>query len=233
MEMKELRAYHDRVAKGANAAKLQAGVSRRKRPARSELLAYIERGAAIKPGMKIHRHHLRPRLEHYVDVGLLSRRDSSHSADTVYQPSTATDRAVEAWSSLLENPKTIRRFLDAQFFSSTARLFGRGGAPVCSDLESLVYFAKAFVLVGRAMGFTPGRTVAFAACLLALEDGKCAEIDTMFDAVYAGAKTDLGEHLIFSGGSRFDREFMIRVRPELVPVLRERLARPGFQQIGD
>jgi hypothetical protein len=232
MEMKELRSYHERVAKGAKAAKAQAGTPRRKRPARSELLAFIERGAAMQPGMKIHRHHVRPRLEHYVDIGLLGRRHSSHTADTVYEPSAETHRAVDAWRPVLEDPKTIRRFLDGQFFGCTARIFGLTNAPVCSYLESLIYFAKAFELVGRAIGFTPGRTVAFAACLLALEDGRSAEIDAMFDAVYAGAKTDLGEHFIFSGGSRFDREFLIRVRPEIVPILQERSVRPGAAPIG-
>ncbi len=86
-----------------------------------------------------------------------------------------------------------------------------------------MYFAKAFELTGREIGFTPGRTVSFTACLLALEDGRLAEIEGMFDAVREGAKTKLGEHLIFSGGSRFDREFLIRVKPEAMPVLQERL----------
>jgi len=89
----------------------------------------------------------------------------------------------------------------------------------------LIYFAKAFELVGRAIGFTPGRTVAFAGCLLARESGRIAEIDSRFDAVYAAAKTDLVEYFIFSGGNRFNREFLVRVRPEIVPILQERAVR--------
>jgi hypothetical protein len=222
MEMKELRSYRERIGKGAKAAKAQASLPRKKRMTDVGFRAFIEREATMQPGMKIHRHHVRPRLEHYVDIGLLGRRNFAHAADTVYEPLVQTYRAVEAWAPILEDPKTIRRFLDGRFFESTASIFGLTNARACNRLESLIYFAKAFELVGRAIGFTPGRTVAFAACLLALEGGRIAEIDSMFDAVYAAAKTDLGAYFIFSGGSRFDREFLIRVRPEIVPILKER-----------
>ena len=233
MEMKELRLYHERVGKGARAAKANAGALRKKRPTESGLLAFIERGAAMRPGMKIHRHHVRPRLEHYVDVGLLGRRELSHTADTVYEPSVETHRAVEAWRPILDDPKAIRRFLDGRFFGSTAGIFALANARACNQLESLIYFAKGFELVGRAIGFTPGRTVAFAACLLALEEARIAEIDSMFDAVYAAAKTDLGEYFIFSGGSCFGREFLVRVRPEIVPILLERLKQGTSGKVAD
>ncbi|TAH35207.1 MAG: hypothetical protein EYC70_13290 [Planctomycetota bacterium] len=223
LEMKALHAYHERVAKGASAAKTdQCPPSR---SARRGLLAFIERGATAQPGFKIHRHHVRPRLEHYVDIGLLGRRRDARASETVYEPLPDTRRAVEVWAPLLEDPKTIRRFLDSRFFEAAARVFNVGQARPCTRWESLLYFARAFELVYREIGFTPGRTVAFTACLLALEEARLAEIDTMFEAVYAGAKTDLGGHLIFSGGSRFDREFLIRVKPEIVPALRARIAR--------
>jgi len=232
MELKTLRAYYERVARGAKAAKIQNSTPRRKRSSDRGLLAFIERGAAMTPGLKIHRHHLRPRLEHYVDLELLGRRNDAHTADTVYEPIPETHRAVEAWRPLLDDPKTIRRFLDGHFFSATARIFGMQSGSLCSDLECLVYFARAYELVARTIGFTPGRTVALAACLLALEDGRRAEIDSVFDAVYAGAKSDLRDHLIFSGGSRSDREFLIRVRPELVAVLRQRTIGRGTSPAG-
>src|SRR5262245_44139917 len=103
--------------------------------------------------------------------------------------------------------------LSATMGSRTHTLAPRS-SPSCMSPERLSF-------VGREIGFTPGRTVSLAVCLLALEDGRLAEVDSMSDAVYAGAKADLREHFIFSGGSRFDREFMIRVRPEIVPLLRE------------
>jgi hypothetical protein len=226
LEMKALRAYHERVAKGAAAAKAdKRPPSRGARRGDRGLLAFIERRAAELPGFKIHRHHVRPRLEHYVDIGLLGRRRDAHASETVYEPVPETRRAVEAWAPLLEDPKTIRKFLDSRFFEAVSQVFDVAEARPCTRWEYLLYFARAFELVCREIGFTPGRTVAFAACLLALEEGRLAEIDTMFEAVYAGAKTDLGNHFIFSGGSRFDREFLIRVKPEIVPALRARIAR--------
>jgi hypothetical protein len=226
LEMKGLRAYHERVAKGANAAQGERRApSRAARRGDRGLLAFLDKGAALQPGFKIHRHHVRPRLEHYVDIGLLGRRRDAHASETVYEPVPETRRAIEAWAPLLDDPKTIRRFLDGGFFQTAAFIFDVGQARSCTQWDSLLYFAKAFELVSREIGFTPGRTVAIAACLLALEDARVVELDAMFEAVYAGAKTDLGDYLIFSGGSRFDREFLIRVKPEIVPPLRERVAR--------
>ncbi len=220
LEVRALRAYHARVAKGATGVSgTRSSVSGSARRASSSLLDFMERAASAKPGFKVHRHHSRPRLEHYVDVGILGRRRDAHASETVYFPMPETHRAVEAWSPLLNDPKTTGRFLDGKFFQATAHVLGLEGATPCTQWESLLYFARAFEIVGREIGFTPGRTVAFAACLLALEDGRLAEVDTMFDAVYQVAKTDLGKHLIFSGGSRFDREFLIRVKPDIVPEL--------------
>lgn len=225
LEVRKLRDYHDRVSRGArpNPADLAALHRRPRRPAGSGIASFLDKGATTQPGFKIHRHHSRPRLEHYVDIGLLGRRPDAHSADTVYEPVPETHRAVQVLAPLIENPKAIRHFLDGQFFRSAAHIFGVTGARSCTQWELLTYFAKAFDLVGREIGFTPGRTVSLTGCLLALEDGRLAEIDTMFDAVRAGVKTELGEHLIFSGGSRLDGEFLIRVKPEAAAILRQRL----------
>lgn len=213
-EMKALRAYETRVGKATDDSQPPRQPPRRGRGERKK----------EPPGFKIHRHHVRPRLEHYVDIGILSRRAAAHAGESVYEPSAETVRALESWRPLLEDPKTIRRFLDTRFFQSAAKVFGLAKPAPCNQWEALMYFAKAFALVGREIGFTSGRTVAFAGCLLALEEGRLAEIDTMFDAVYSSAKSDLGAHLVFSGGSRFDREFLIRVKPEITPILRDRIA---------
>jgi hypothetical protein len=225
LEMKQLRDYHARVSKGTVKAE-KAPVTqpaRPKRPAESSISEFLARRAKSEPGFKVHRHHTRPRLEHYVDIGLLGRRSESYAADTVYEPVPETSRAVQAFAPLLENPKSTRRFLDTRFFGSAARVFGVDTVQDCTVWQALTYFAKAFALVGREIGFTPARTVSFAACLLALEDGRLAEISTMYEAVREGAKSALGEHLVFSGGSRFDGEFLIRVKPEADAVLRGHL----------
>ena len=127
LELKTLRVYHARVARGASAA-----IAEKRPPSRTArrggLPAFIERGAAAQPGFKIHRHHVRPRLEHYVDVGLLGRRREAYASETVYEPVPETRRAVEAWAQLLDHPKTIQRFLDGEFFRTTACVFNLGHA---------------------------------------------------------------------------------------------------------
>jgi hypothetical protein len=221
IELKVLRAYRDRVARGAKVANSESRST--VRPSLARFASGSRKRASAPKGFKVHRHHVRPRLEHYVDIGLLGRRNDAYAAETVYEPLAETQRAASAWAPLLEHPKTIRRFLDGQFFRSVAHIFGVNSTQSCTQWESLMYFVKAFQLTSREIGFTPGRTVSFAACLLALEDGRVAEIETMFEAVRFCARTELGEHLIFSGGSRLDGEFLIRVKPEAIPVLQERL----------
>jgi len=221
-ELKELRDYFERVSQGAKAeAASRVEPTRTKRAGATGIAAFLDKTSGVRRGLKIHRHHARPRLEHYVDLGLLGRRRDSHSAETVYEPLAATHRAVSAWQLILDNPRSVRRFLDLGFFTSVSTIFDVRVAQPCSRLELLTYFAKAFELVSREIGFTPARTVSFTACLLALEDGRVAEIQAMFDAVHASAKTALGEHLIFSGGSRLDGEFLIRVKPEALKYLQE------------
>lgn len=224
-ELRSLRLYRDRVSKGAGRVAPARG--QKKAPRTDDLRGYMERAAAVTPGFKIHRHHVRPRLEHLVDIGLLGRRRDAHASETVYETTPETHRAVAAWHELIEDPKTVRRFLDTRFFGSVAAIVGHDASRTCTPLENLFYFAKAYRLVGREIGFTPGRTVALMACLLALEDSRVSEIETMFQAVYDVAKTDLGEHLVFSGGSRMDREFLIRVKSELGPILQTRIQDRG------
>ena len=82
----------------------------------------------------------------------------------------------------------------------------------------MLWFGRAFEDIGREFGFTPGRTLALKACLLAWENKRTMEVGDVFDAVYRFARqgSPLDQYLHFSGGSRFDREFLIRIDPGLV-----------------
>jgi len=53
--------------------------------------------------------------------------------------------------------------------------------------------------------------LALVASLLAWAEGVTLEIGEQFDSVYANAQSQWGQYLHFSGGSRFDKEFLIRV----------------------
>jgi hypothetical protein len=91
----------------------------------------------------------------------------------------------------------------------------------------MLWFAQAFKEIGREFGFTPGRTLALKACLMAWERGYTMEVGDVFDAVYRAAKQPIHEYLHFSGGSRFDREFLIRVDDEAITYLEQQIAVRG------
>jgi hypothetical protein len=90
--------------------------------------------------------------------------------------------------------------------------------------EKLLWFARAFCSVGRDFGFTPGRTLALLSCLLAWEAGVRLEISDLFDAVYEAARSPWTRYLHFSGGSRFDREFLIRMDDAALPALEQHVS---------
>lgn len=199
MEIRKLRAYRDRV--GREAERRNTKVS-------------CARGGPRIPGNRIHIHHLRPRLEHYVDIGLLRRRATTNDSTIGYETVPATARAIAAWEPILENPRALTRFLDEKFFVTAAAILGIPSGP-CPEHLTLGYLLEAFNLIGREIGFTPARTLSLMAGLLALEKGRVVEIAQSFDVVRTAAGSPLGRHLVFSGGSRLDGEFLVRIKPEL------------------
>jgi hypothetical protein len=50
------------------------------------------------------------------------------------------------------------------------------------------------------------------------------DLSEVFDCVYHAAQSAFEKYLHFSGGSRFDREFLIRIDDELLGVLEEECA---------
>ena len=113
-------------------------------------------------------------------------------------------------------PGKIAATLEQEFFAYCADAYGyKVSGTVIADSEILLWFARAFKLVGREYGFTPGRTITTTACLLAIERGRLLELGAVADCVYRAAKSEFSKYLKFSGGSRFDREFLIRVQPGL------------------
>lgn len=159
--------------------------------------------------------YLRPRLEILVDLGLLAR-DEERSGRRSAFPWMATPRTrklVDAWAQLGPDSSATAAHLDTEFFRCMASVYDVQASVVRDERVVLRWFAEAYRHVGRELGFTPGRSVAMLACLLAFEAGRILEVQQVFDVVYDAAHTAWGEHLRFSGGSRFDREFMISVAP--------------------
>lgn len=160
--------------------------------------------------------YLRPRLEILVDLGLVERTVESPDKRGAFPwmlPSASLELS-DRWSSLAGHPQHVDEFLDTQLVTTTAPALGLR-LRTCSGVEALDWFAKAYSCVGREIGFTPGRTIAQLASLLAAEGGVQLEVKGMYDCIYAVPSGPYADFFQFSGGSRFDQEFMIKVLPGL------------------
>jgi hypothetical protein len=185
---------------------------------------------AVRKSDSTAENYLRPRLEILVDLGFLARREGGTDgrSDFLWEVSSATrllseelQRAISGGTDL---PGATNEYLDRRYFQSMATVLSLPLRAVDGDRERMLWLARAFKAIGREFGFTPGRTLALKAAVMAWESGAVVEIGDLFDATYRAAKSSLERHLHFSGGSRFDREFLIRIDPEIVPVLEAKLA---------
>jgi len=173
--------------------------------------------------------YLRPRMEILVDLGLLGRRrrPAEGRAEFVWEPTERTRLLSRILAPLAGQQNRTRTFLDEQLFAAWTALHGSTCRLIDTDQERLFWFARAFEQIGREFGFTPARTLAMKACILAWESGAVMEIGNVLKTVYEAAKTDWGRYLRFSGGSRFDSEFLIRIDEAMLPELRRTGGVPG------
>lgn len=177
--------------------------------------------------------YLRPRLEILVDLGFLQRRQAGEGKrnEFAWEVQDQTRLLAEELQPLTvaspSIPRELQRYLDRGFFASASRASGHHRTAVSHDDDRMLWFAQAFKEIGREFGFTPGRTLALKACLMAWERGYTMEVGDVFDAVYRAAKQPIHEYLHFSGGSRFDREFLIRVDDEAITYLEQQIAVRG------
>ncbi len=170
------------------------------------------------PEKKVHRHHLRPRLEHCVDVGLLARKQEDES-DAPFQVTAATGRGAQLYSELRDDPRRIQGFLDRKFFGIWSKIQGLETSEP-DPTATVRCFVHAYDLVKRSIGFTPGRTIALAASFLGLRENLALEVDRTMAVVLEAARGPLNQFFQFSGGTRLDREYMIRIRPEIMDALK-------------
>jgi hypothetical protein len=115
----------------------------------------------------------------------------------------------------------IERFLDSSLFGTWTLLQGTSSRRVTTVEGRLLWFARAFRSIGREFGFTPARTLATKACLMAWEAGVTLEVAEVLACVYDAARTGWNRYLRFSGGSRFDSEFLIRVDEGMLAALEQ------------
>jgi hypothetical protein len=179
---------------------------------------YEFRDAVLK-SLSTEENYLRPRMEMLVDTGIIDRAQHGKSNEFQWVSTEVTRRAASEWQRLLTLNEDPMRYLDHDFFGSMNKIYGHDKRGVSSEREALRYFVKAFSMAGREFGFTPARTIAITACLLAWRQDAILELSTVMEVVQNAAKTEFGQFLHFSGGSRFDDEFLIRVDPKLESVL--------------
>jgi hypothetical protein len=179
--------------------------------------------SSILKSLSTEENYLRPRMEILVDLGIVGRKTTAagRKAEFMWTITETTRRAAAEWRSLTSLPNTTPGHLDQRFFRTFSSIFGTSHRPARLPEERLLWFASAYGMIGRDFGFTPGRAVALLACLTAWESGIVLEISEVFDAVYGAARSEWESYLHFSGGSRFDREFLIRVDQDLLPRLEE------------
>jgi hypothetical protein len=163
-----------------------------------------------------------PRYHHLLEMQLLGRDTTSKKA-TPYVATEAGRRAAEVLAPLCERPHDQQDLLDHNFCRWTGIIYGNPVRPCEDDRRQLLYFARGFPWLQREIGFTPGRTVALAGCLLALADGWLVEVADMFALLRRVASGRWRAYLEYSGGSRLDQEFLIKVKPTLPAALEAEL----------
>lgn len=172
--------------------------------------------------------YLRPRLEMLVDLGLLQKlAEGNGKRAFTYRVTDATRVLADELRPLASELPSVDEFLDRHFFASMGRVFDRSLRPADSLEERLLLFVRAYSPVSREIGLTPGSTIAEMACLTAWEGGVGVEVSELIDTVYDSMESPWGEYLRMSGGSRFDREFVIRIRDGLAELLEARVAESG------
>jgi hypothetical protein len=167
-----------------------------------------------------------PRYHHLFELALLDRVEADIEGRRIvpYLANDACRRAAQSLGPLREQPEDQQDLLDRSFFRWAAEIFGLTARLCTDDRRRLLYFSRGFHYLQREIGFTPGRTIALAGCLLAWEDGWIIEIAEMFNLLQRMAAGPWRPYLEYSGGSRLDQEFLIKIKPGLIAELEKELA---------
>lgn len=115
----------------------------------------------------------------------------------------------------------IATLLDQDFFAYFLAAESEAVTHQPTPDQTLLWLARAYEVLRRPLGFTPGRPVALLACLLATEEHSHLEVSDAYECIYAAAASKWSKYLHFSGGSRFDQEFLIRIEPGFLSRLEE------------
>ena len=167
------------------------------------------------------RNQAQPRYHHLFELGLLDRelRDEKGRRTIPYVATPAGLRAAEILAPLRHSSVEQQETIDRKFFGWASGIYELNAQMCKNDLRKLYYFSKGYPYLEREIGFTPGRMVAVAGCVMALVDGWVIEVDQMFQVLREMAAGPWRKYLEYSGGSRLDQEFLIKVKPEIIPAI--------------
>lgn len=161
------------------------------------------------------------RLEILASLGLVQPVDED-------SPNPLPDQRLRSLLAALDRSllttDNIGAFLDRRYFSGMLPTRLRAGADPGAADRILLWLARAYSAIQRPLGFTPGRPVSLLACCLAARAGTAVEIQDAYQCIYEAAGSRWAEFLHFSGGSRFDREFLIRIEPAISGLLESEVA---------
>jgi hypothetical protein len=176
-------------------------------------------------GKGVAKNQAQPRYHQLFELQLLDRfeTDIAGRRTVPYRANRAANIAEAVLQPMRDDPFEQQDLLDRTFFRWASLIFERSHTRCDDDRQRLYFFARGFEYLQREIGFTPGRTVALAGCLLAWEEGWIVEIAEMFDLLRRMAGGPWRPYLEYSGGSRLDQEFLIKIRPGLIPALQSSL----------
>jgi hypothetical protein len=182
---------------------------------------YVER----LNGKGVAKNQAQPRYHQLFELQLLDRFETDVGGRRVvpYKANRAANIAESVLQPMRDDPFEQQDLLDRHFFRWASAIFERSHHRCEDDRQRLYFFAQGFEYLQREIGFTPGRTVALAGCLLAWEQAWIVEVDEMFDLLRRMAGGPWRPYLEYSGGSRLDQEFLIKIKPGLIPALESSL----------
>jgi hypothetical protein len=164
-----------------------------------------------------YRHHATPRLEFLVDLEILSRGKifSKVKGDKTftYKANEKTAIFSKYVEKYLFSTMDTMNFVRKRFFDLVCKLYGLNTNRAPDEIV-FKYFLRGYKKIKRDIGNTPAWSAAITGCLLALDDGYSIEISKMYEVANM-ARKQYGGRLRYSGGSRFDDEFLISIERSL------------------
>jgi hypothetical protein len=163
-----------------------------------------------------YKHHATPRLEFLVDLAILDHCSEGITAvgKNWYRTNNITQKCAGYFEQHLFRDLDIDKFIRNNMFDFARSIYSLNSRNPENDTEAFKYFILGYDKVKRDIGNTPGWSASILGCLIAQDHGICIEINEMYRvAQEAGRK--YANRIRYSGGSRFDNEFLIKVDPIL------------------